>query len=438
WPQFAPEQIAAMRGQPYAEIAFQVMRPYVGGTIPDDALRAMINEAYGTFAHASVAPLVQIGPSDWLMELFHGPTLAFKDVAMQLLSRMMDRALVNRGQRATVVVATSGDTGGAAVDGFAGRDAIDLFVLFPRGRVSDVQRRQMTTRGAGNVHAIAVEGTFDDCQAIVKALFNDQPTRDALALSGVNSINWARVMAQSVYYFSTGAALGAPDVAAHYCVPTANFGDILAGYVAKRMGLPMGRLIIAANTNDILARALETGAYEVTGVIPTQTPSMDIQVSSNFERLIFEASDRDAGLVRTLMADLKAGNGFTLPGEVLERILSEFDAGRCHEAETTAQITRTYRETGEVLDPHTAVGVHVAEKLKERGDLARGPMVTLATAHPAKFPAAVEAAIGQPPQLPVRVGDLHARPEAFAVLDNDYSAVRDHLFQTSRACNMAQ
>src|SRR6266705_2136915 len=297
WPQLSSEVIAGFFGRPYWEVAVDVIRPFVGAEISDADLGRMANEAYATFRHPAVVPLSQMSPNQFVLELFHGPTLAFKDVAMQLISRLMDHVLAKRAQRTTIVVATSGDTGGAAVDAFANLDNVDLIVLFPHGRISDVQRRMMTTTGASNVHALAVEGTFDDCQAIVKGLFNHHSFRDAVALSGVNSINWARIVAQVVYYFTSAVALGSP-------LPTGNFGDIFAGYVAKRMGLPIRWLRIAANVNDILPRTLKTGIYEVREVHATASPSMDIQVSSNFERLLFEAGGRDADTVRRLMAQL--------------------------------------------------------------------------------------------------------------------------------------
>ena len=300
------EQIAGFAGRPYAEVAVEVIRPFVGNTISEADLSRMAREAYGTFRHPAVVPLAQLGPGSFLLELFHGPTLAFKDVAMQLLARLMDHALAARGERTTIVVATSGDTGGAAVEAFRGRARADLFVLFPQGRISDVQRRMMTTAADDNVHALAVEGTFDDCQAIVKGLFNHHAFRDRVRLSGVNSINWARIVAQTVYYFTAAAALGAPHRKVAFTVPTGNFGDIFAGYVAERMGLPVDRLVIATNVNDILARTLATGIYEPREVVATSSPSMDIQISSNFERLLFEAYGRDGKAVRALMALARA------------------------------------------------------------------------------------------------------------------------------------
>ena len=310
WPRLAPSQIAELSGLSYADVATRVMAPFVGPDIPEDEFHEIVTDAYATFSHSAVAPLVELAPNQWLLELFHGPTLAFKDIAMQLLARLMDRALTRRGAVATIVGATSGDTGGAAIEAFAGREAIEIFILHPYGRVSDVQRRQMTTSQASNVHNIAIEGTFDDCQALVKAMFNDLERRDRLALAGVNSINWARIMAQCVYYFTSAVALGGPERSISFCVPTGNFGDIFAGYVASRMGLPVERLVIATNTNDILARTLKTGRYEPKGVVATSSPSMDIQVSSNFERLIFEAAGRDADRVCGLMNGLAQDGGF--------------------------------------------------------------------------------------------------------------------------------
>src|ERR1700757_1126740 len=327
WPQLAPSVIAGFFGRPYWEVAVDVISPFVGGEISDADLGCMANEAYATFRHPAVVPLDQTGSNQFLLELFHGPTLAFKDVAMQLLSRLMEHVLAKRAQRTTIVVATSGDTGGAAVDAFANLDNVDLIVLFPHGRISDVQRRMMTTTGASNVHALAIEGTFDDCQAIVKAMFNHHAFRDAVSLSGVNSINWARIVAQVVYYFTSAVALGSPARQVDFTVPTGNFGDIFAGYVAKRMGLPIRRLRIAANVNDILPRTLKTGTYEVREVHATASPSMDIQISSNFERLLFEAGKRDTATVRRLMESLKQSGRFVLPDAMLAAIREEVDAG---------------------------------------------------------------------------------------------------------------
>ncbi len=430
WPQLSQAQIAGFFGRPYWEVAVEVIKPFVGDEISDADLGRMAVEAYATFRHPAVVPIRQSSPNQFILELFHGPTLAFKDVAMQLLARLMDHALAKRNQRTTIVVATSGDTGGAAVDAFAGRANVDLVVLFPNGRISDVQRRMMTTTGAANVHAIAVEGTFDDCQAIVKGLFNNHSFRDAVALSGVNSINWARIVAQVVYYFTSAVAVGAPARTVDFTVPTGNFGDIFAGYVAKLMGLPVRRLKIAANVNDILPRTLATGAYEVREVHATASPSMDIQVSSNFERLVFEATGRDSAVVRGLMASLAQSGRFTLPGPALAAIRRDFDAGRASEEETSAAIRTAWRETGDLIDPHTAVGIAVAEQGAADPSV---PHIVLSTAHAAKFPAAVEAACGTRPQLPGWLGNLMSRPEQIEVVANDQSSIERFVLSVSRA-----
>jgi threonine synthase len=430
WPQIEPKTIASFAGRPYAEVATEVIRRFTGDAISDADLARMVREAYGTFRHPAVAPLVQISATTYLLELHHGPTLAFKDLAMQLLSRLMDHVLAARGERRTIVVATSGDTGGAAVEAFRDCNQVDLVVLFPNNRVSDVQRRMMTTAGATNIHAVAIEGTFDDCQAIVKAMFNHHAFSDRVQLSGVNSINWARIVAQVVYYFTAAVALGAPERRVAFTVPTGNFGDIFAGYVAERMGLPIDRLVIATNVNDILARALATGAYELHDVVATTSPSMDIQVSSNFERLVFDACKRDGNAVRTLMNSLAQSGRFTLPGEALAQIRARFSAGRASEDEVAAIIRTVNRETGNLVDPHTAVGIAVAEK--EPRDPAI-PMVVLSTAHAAKFPDAVEAASGVRPKLPEWLSGLDQRPEQITVLPVDQSAVERFVLSTSRA-----
>ena len=430
WPQLAPDTIASFFGKPYWEVAVDVIRPFTGGEISDADLGRMANEAYATFRHPAVVPLKQMAPHLFMLELFHGPTLAFKDVAMQLISRLMDHVLAKRGQRTTIVVATSGDTGGAAVEAFANLENVDLVVLFPHGRISEVQRRMMTTTNAANVHALAIEGTFDDCQAIVKAMFNHHRFRDRVALSGVNSINWARIVAQVVYYFTSAVALGAPARPVTFTVPTGNFGDIFAGYVAKRMGLPVRWLRIATNVNDILARTLKTGIYEVREVHATASPSMDIQVSSNFERLLFEAGGRDAGAVRRLMEQLKQSGRFVLPDVMLAAIREAFDAGRADETETAAEIRAAWREAGELVDPHTAVALSVAERDSSDTGV---PNIVLSTAHPAKFPDAVEAACGVRPQLPAWLDGLMTRHEQVKIMKNDQSEVERFVLSVSRA-----
>jgi threonine synthase len=430
WPVLDAARIAGFAGRPYAEVACEVIAPFTAGAIEDADLARMTREAYDAFRHPAVTPLVQLGPNSFVLELFHGPTLAFKDLAMQLLARMMDYALERRREHTTIVVATSGDTGGAAVEAFAGRSQVDVVVLFPNGRVSPVQRRMMTTAADDNIHALAIEGTFDDCQALVKAMFNHAAFRDRVGLTGVNSINFARIVAQVVYYFVAAVALGAPHRKVAFTVPTGNFGDVFSGYVAARMGLPVERLTIATNVNDILARTLARGAYEVRDVVPTTSPSMDIQVSSNFERLLFDACRRDPQPVRGAMASLAQSRRFTVPERALGEIRTLFAADRAIEDETAAAIRTTLRETGYLIDPHTAVAVAVAEKESRDSTI---PMVVLSTAHPAKFPDAVEAACGVRPALPDWLAGLEERPERMTVLPADQAAVEAHILAHSRA-----
>jgi threonine synthase len=429
WPALDAAALAGFAGRPYAEVAAEMMQPFVGGAIEEADLARMLREAYDTFRHPAVTPLVQIGPSLFILELFHGPTLAFKDVAMQFLARAMDHVLAARGERATIVVATSGDTGGAAVEAFRGRERTDLFVLYPHGRISDVQRRMITTAGEDNVHALAIEGTFDDCQAIVKGMFARAAFRDQVALAAVNSINFARIVAQAIYYVVAAVALGAPGRPVAFTVPTGNFGDVLAGWVAAQMGLPVDRLVIATNANDILARTLATGTYEPRSVVPTSSPSMDIQVASNFERLLFEACARDAAAVRSMMHALGTSGRFVLPAGALAAIRDAFSAGRADEEETAAMIRSTRRETGMLIDPHTAVAAAVVEKEQRKSDV---PMVVLATAHPAKFPDAVERACGIRPSLPDRLADLAAQSERLQRFAPDQEAIERHVLSASR------
>ena len=430
WPRIEPAAIASFAGRPYAEVAVDIIRPFAEESVGWGDLARMAREAYGTFRHPAVVPLTQLDVNTFALELFHGPTLAFKDVAMQLVARLMDHALATRSERRTIVVATSGDTGGAAVEAFRDRDQVDLIVLFPYGRISDVQRRMMTTAAAGNVNAVAIEGTFDDCQALVKAMFNHADFRESVRLSGVNSINWARIVAQAVYYFTAAVALGAPHRKVAFTVPTGNFGDVYAGYVALRMGLPIDRLVIATNVNDILTRTLATGTYELRPVVSTISPSMDVQVSSNFERLLFEAYGGDGNAIRSLMGSLAQSGRFSLSARALSQIRASFAAGRADEEEVAATIRAVKRETGGFIDPHTAVGIAVAEK--EPRDPAV-PMVVLSTAHAAKFPDAVEAACGARPPLPEWLCDLETRPERVTVLPADQSAVERFVMATSRA-----
>jgi threonine synthase len=424
-PELSAEEIAALAGLQYEEVAFRVMRPFVAEAFTDDAFRGCITRAYAGFGHAARAPLKQLNENHFLLELFHGPTLAFKDFAMQLIGQLFQTELKRRGQRVTIVGATSGDTGSAAIEAFRGLDNVDVFILYPHGRVSEVQRRQMTTPTEANVHALAVDGDFDDCQARVKDMFNDFAFRDEVGLAGVNSINWARVLAQVVYYFSSAVSLGAPHRAISFTVPTGNFGDIFAGYIARRMGLPIERLVVATNQNDILHRCLSGQGYHKGETIPSISPSMDIQVSSNFERALFDAYDRDGAAVSQLMDELKSG-GFEVSQGAMQALAEIYASGRVSEEETKTAIARWHQSTGELLCPHSAIGVKVGEDLRAPAT----PMITLATAHPAKFPAAVEEASGVHPPLPPRMADLYDRPERVTRIANDLRALEDHIRET--------
>ncbi|NVJ69236.1 MAG: threonine synthase [Alphaproteobacteria bacterium] len=426
-PKFSVDKIRRFRGKPYADVAFEVIQPFVAGCVSDADLKAMLDATYGTaFRHPAVAPLVQMDANDWLLELFHGPTLAFKDFALQLLGRFFDHFTAKRGEKLTILGATSGDTGSAAIEGCRGRDNVMIYMLHPKGRVSDVQRRQMTTVLEDNVVNIAVEGNFDDCQALVKACFNDLDFRDRVGLTAVNSINWARVMAQVVYYFTSAAALGAPDREISYTVPTGNFGDIFAGYIAKGMGLPIRQLVVATNKNDILARTLKTGSYRADGVFATLSPSMDIQVSSNFERLIFDLAGRDAAEVRSYMETLSVEKGFDLKADHLEKLRASFAASQADDDVTRAMMKRVYEASGYVADPHTAVGIASAEACNTDKSV---PMVTLSTAHPAKFGGAVKEATGVDPDLPAHMADLLSREERLITLPNDVAALQARIMQ---------
>jgi threonine synthase len=417
-PALAPGEIAALAGLGYEEAAFRIVRPFIGGEFSDDDLSGCIARAYAGFGHAARAPLVQLGPGHFLLELFHGPTLAFKDFAMQLIGQLFQLALTRSGQRITIVGATSGDTGSAAIEAFRGLPNVDVFILYPHGRVSEVQRRQMTTPVEDNVHALAIHGDFDDAQARLKDMFNDLAFRDEVGLAGVNSINWARILAQVVYYFTSAVSLGAPHRPVSFTVPTGNFGDIYAGSIARRMGLPVGRLVVATNQNDILDRCLKGGEYRVAAMKPSMSPSMDIQVSSNFERALLEAYNGDSAAVAQLMDELRSGGGFRVSQGALGHLREVYGSGSASEEETAATIARVARETGEILCPHTAVAVKVAEE--QPRDL---PMITLATAHPAKFPDAVEAATGLRPPLPKRMSDLYERAERVTEVANDLAAL---------------
>jgi threonine synthase len=430
WPRFDHDRIRALRGRSYAEIAAAVIAPFVGDAIEPGALERLTAAVYGGFRHAAVAPLKQLGPELWLMELFHGPTLAFKDYALQLIGPLFDHVLGERDERVTVIGATSGDTGSAALEACRDRAALDIFMLYPLGRISEVQRRQMTTLDAPNAHAIAIEGSFDDCQDLVKAMFADTKFRAAMNLSAVNSINWARIMAQVVYYVSAAVALGAPDRPIAFSVPTGNFGNVYAAHVARRIGLPIAALIIGTNRNDILARFINEGAMTINAVEPSLSPSMDIQVASNFERLLFELKARDGAAVAHAIAAFRASG--TLPTSAAEWQSARrlFSAQRVDDEATGAQIAATWRATGELMDPHSAVALAAAQRGQRDPAV---PMVALACAHPAKFPDAVERATGQRPALPAHLADLMTRRERTIVLRNDLDAVEAYLHAHARA-----
>ena len=422
WPQFSTADIAAMKGKPYREVAYRVMRPFVGNTFDEMTFRRLIAEAYASFDAADVAPLKPLDDNLHLLELFHGPTLAFKDVALQLLGLMLDHTLQQRHDHATIVGATSGDTGSAAIEAVRDRRTIDIFMLHPRGRVSEVQRRQMTTVLAPNVHNIAVQGTFDDCQDLAKACFNDLVFRDRHALTAVNSINFARVMAQIVYYFWAALKLGAPDTPVAFTVPSGNFGNVYAGYAAKQMGLPVSHFVVATNTNDILARFFETGTMTTSDVVPTFSPSMDIQISSNFERLLFDLYGRDGRALADAMTAFRSTGTLKVGANALGGVRALFDAGRLDDEGTLAAIADCRKRYGETLDPHTAVGYAVAQQHRRDPGV---PMVVLATAHPAKFPDAVQKATGERPTLPPRMADLFQRTERVDGLPNDIEALKE-------------
>ncbi len=424
-PQFSADEIAAMAGLDYPELAQKIIEPFVDDCIPADDLRAILQETYTEFRHNAVAPMVQIAPNQWVLELFHGPTLAFKDFALQLLGRLLDYVLERKHQKVVIMGATSGDTGSAAIEGCKRCKNIDIFILHPHERVSDVQRRQMTTVQGDNIHNLAVQGNFDDCQAMVKASFGDRSFLPAdRSLVAVNSINWARIMAQIVYYFYAALALGGPARPVSFSVPTGNFGDIFAGYLARQMGLPIERLIIATNRNDVLHRVMTTSTYGRQPLEHTLSPSMDITVSSNFERLLFDLYDRDGEAINTLMCQFDDGDiAFTEAAMSSARAL--FSSQRVSDDETGEQIAHTWNECEYLLDPHSAIGVKAALAADASSDV---PMVTLATAHPAKFPDAISAAgVKEEPALPLHLRDLFEREEDYAVLPNDLASVQQFM-----------
>ncbi|MBY8333515.1 threonine synthase [Qipengyuania pacifica] len=424
WPRFSRDEIGSMRGLPYAELAARVMQPFVGDCLTPESLRGLTAKAYGRFAHAAVTPLTQLDERQWLLELFHGPTLAFKDVALQMLGLLFEEFLARENGTLTIVGATSGDTGSAAIDAVAGLDRVEIFMLHPKGRVSDVQRRQMTTVRAPNVHNIAIDGSFDDAQAMVKRIFADRDVTARHRIGAVNSINWARLMAQVVYYFAASLQLGGPEREVAFSVPTGNFGDVFAGHVAERIGLPIKRLIVATNTNDILYRALSNGDYSTGTVTPTAAPSMDIQVSSNFERLLFDVGGRDGIALAEQMRGFEASKAMQLTNAQRDGAAALFTSMRADEDDMARAMRWACEDCAEIVDPHTAIGLHAARAVELPHDV---PVVTLATAHPAKFPDAVERSTGTRPSLPARVGDLFAREEAYTELPGTYEAVRDHI-----------
>lgn len=421
WPRLSDATLRSFVGADYATVAKAVLHPFMADDVSAERLSDIVDEAYACFNTPEIAPLVALEEGHYLLELFHGPTLAFKDVAMQLLARLMDDALTRRGQRATIIGATSGDTGGAAIEAFKGREAVDIFILYPDGRVSDVQRKQMTTLKDANVHTLAVDGTFDDCQALVKAMFNDESFRQDMSLAGVNSINWARVMAQTVYYFTAAAKLGAPDQPVAFSVPTGNFGDVFAGYVAAQMGLPVAHLMVATNVNDILARTMDSGVYQTGDVVATSSPSMDIQVSSNFERLLFELTGRDASRVRGYMDALTQSGRFEMASDELTLMRALFGAIRIDQQQTLDVMRQVKAEHHMQIDPHSAIGVGAARQAV----LADGvPIVSLATAHPAKFPKAVVQAYDEQPDTPQRVVEMLTLEENFIPVANKLADVQ--------------
>ncbi len=429
WPQFSDGEIAALEDLPYPELTLRVIKPFVGGVIADAALAGIIDGAYGNFDTPEIAPLKQIGDNEWLLEMFHGPTLSFKDMAMQVLGPLFDHVLKTRGEWVTIIGATSGDTGAAAIEACRGRDAIEIFILHPKGRVTEVQRRQMTTVLSENVHNIAIEGTFDDCQDLVKAMFNDQALRQRLRLGAVNSINWARIMSQVVYYFWAGLKLGAPETHLSFAVPTGNFGNVFAGYEARAMGLPIDQLVVGTNSNDILVRFLETGTMKLAEVEPTLSPSMDIQVSSNFERLLFDLVGRDGGRVRSILEGFRETGRFSVNAKALEAAQVIFYGARFDDEETKQTIRDVYENSGELIDPHTAVGIAAARAQRRDRSI---PMIALATAHPAKFPDAVETATGVRPALPDHLADLFERDERCDTLANDLDALKAYVSEHAR------
>lgn len=428
WPRFGKAEIRALQGLPYTDIALRVIQPFVGDSIPGPDLEAMIAESYAAFDHPAVAPLIQTDSNEWVCELFHGPTLAFKDYPLQLVGRLFDYVLKKQGRRVTIVGATSGDTGSAAMEAGRDKDGMEVFFLYPHGRVSNVQRRQMTTLSSKNVHAIALDGSFDDCQDMVKALFADHSFRDSQNLSAMNSINWARIVSQIVYYFTTAVALGAPDRKIAFSVPSGNFGNVYAGYAARKMGLPIEKFVVGSNANDILTRYFGSGEMSTAEVVPTLSPSMDIQISSNFERLLFDHYGRDGAALAKVMERFRRKGSINF-GKARWRAMGKlFQGFRLGDNATKDVIASVYRDSNILLDPHSAIGVEAGRQ----ADL--GPhtaLICMATAHPAKFPDAVEEATGVRPELPGHLSDLFEREERMTRLPNDIDAVRCFITENS-------
>ena len=428
WPKFSKNEIESMRGLSYADLSIQVMKPFIGNSISSDDFDTLVRDTYDKFGHPAVAPLKQLEDNLWLLELFHGPTLAFKDYAMQILGGLFDEALQRRKKRTTIVGATSGDTGSAAIEACRNREAIDIFILFPKGRVSNIQQRQMTTVDALNVHAIALEGTFDDCQDTVKSLFNDLEYRDRYNLSAVNSINWARLLPQIIYYFWAGLALGVPNRKVSFSVPSGNFGNVFSAYAAKALGLPIENLVVATNTNDILSRFFNSGKMEIKQVRPSLSPSMDIQVSSNFERLLFDLCERDGSLTNEIIENFRTNGYFDIETELIARRANIFSALSVDDETTLARIEKTHKDTGEIIDPHSAVGLEAAHQIRSSGFVSPEiPIISLACAHPAKFPDAVYRATGFYPDLPAQLDDLLEKKEYTVELPNDFDSVSNYI-----------
>ncbi len=428
WPQFSPSDIRKLSGLNYTELAKKIMLPFIGDSIPKNVFGTIVEHSYAEFNHPKIAPMKEIGHNQWIAELFHGPTLAFKDYPLQIVGRLFDYVLTNRHQKVTIIGATSGDTGSAAIEACRNRDSIEIFILHPAGRVSEVQRRQMTTVKSKNVYNIALDGTFDDCQDMVKSLFADESFRDTHNLSAVNSINWARIMAQIVYYFWTAVSLGAPEKKFNFAVPTGNFGNVYAGYAAMKMGLPIEKLIIGSNENDILTRFFsrenKKGTMSMSPVVPTSSPSMDIQISSNFERLLFDHYDRDGVAVAAALEEFRKNQTADFGQERWQSMCKIFEGYRVNNSEVQSEIANIHKTTGELLDPHSIIGVVAGRKGHTEPE---NVLVTLATAHPAKFPEVVTQATGITPDLPTHLADLFERKENFELLPNNLNKIRAYI-----------